>query len=80
MRNVTGSKPKQIILNNGVLRSTQQLFEEIRGHEFFRGVELTISLANLARAYEVSSIENKYICFVICQLCETGQFRMGCYV
>lgn len=79
MRNVTGVGPKQIVFKNGILLTQQKLFENIRGHDFYRGMELTIDLMNLERAYEVSCIENKFICFVICELCETGQFKWTDY-
>lgn len=69
------SRGKQMVFKNSILFTRENIFENIRGHDFFRGVELNIDLANLAQAYSASSIMDRFICFVICELCETGQYK-----
>lgn len=42
---------------------------------FYRGTKLTISLSALLEAFRYTEIQEKYICFVICELCQTERFR-----
>jgi hypothetical protein len=53
----------------------EKVYEVIRGRKFFRGVQLKLTLSEMYDAYRKSTLHEKYICYVLCELCEAYQFR-----
>lgn len=53
----------------------ERVFEEIRGHQFYRGVNVVLTLREMGEVYSQSKIGNKYICQTLAELGEYAQIK-----
>lgn len=52
-----------------------KIFEVIRGHQFYRGVNVVLTLREIGEVYSNSKIGNKYICHTLAELGEYAQIE-----
>jgi hypothetical protein len=51
-----------------------RVFEEIRGHQFYRGVDVVLTLRELGELYCKSNTK-EYVCYTLAELAEYGNLR-----
>lgn len=58
----------------GVQMQVERVFEDIRGHQFYRGVRVVLTLREMGELY-CKSNTREYVCYTLAELGEYGQFK-----